>query len=206
LECNGFYKEKAFEFSMEKRIACGMVLMLLFSVSLVSAITGSMGNARMILNAEVGDEIEKYILVKNVNDVDLNIELFPSGDLADSITILDNNFTITPGNEKKAKFLIDVTKAGTTETTINVKFSPVDGGNGVGLMSTVIVKAGGESESGDDSVVDDVLSGITGGVVGVKDNVGVIVVVLMGLLLVLLIVVYIYMLKKTKQKKEVGDK
>ena len=59
-----------------KRIQIIMVILLVFAVinSInVSAITGSMGNARMVLYPEVTNEetttIEKTILVKNVNDV-----------------------------------------------------------------------------------------------------------------------------------------
>ena len=203
-------------FIMEKRIGCVLVLVFLILISFVSAITGSMGNARMILTAEVGDQIEKYILVKNVNNVSLDIELFASGDLEDSITILDDSFSLAPGDEKKAKFLIDVTKGGTTETSINVKFTPVDGGNGVGLMSTVIVRtteSGSEvtgepvTGNGNDEMEGDGEKNIlTVLIVGVGGNVGVIAVVVMALVLVLLVIVYLFMLKKTKSKKDVVKK
>ena len=46
-----------------------IILILISSISLVHAITGSIGNARMVLRVNVGDTIEKYILVKNVNDI-----------------------------------------------------------------------------------------------------------------------------------------
>ncbi len=73
----------------------------------------------------------------------MGIELSASGDLADSINIKDKSFTLAPGKDKKAYFDIEVAKAGTTESQINVQFSPADGKNGVGLSSTVIVIAGG---------------------------------------------------------------
>ena len=104
-------------------------------VGSVSAITGSIGNARMILRPDIGDTIERSILVKNVNEVALDIELSAAGDLADEIEIIDSEFQLAAGAEKNAKFKIEVKKKGTTESKINVKFSPTDGGNGVGLSN-----------------------------------------------------------------------
>ena len=134
------------------------VVVLIFLSSSVFAITGSIGNARMILRAEQGDSIEKYILVKNVNNVSVNIELSASGDLEDYVDIKDSNFSLGPEEEKKAYFTIQAAKPGTTETKINVKFSPVDGKNGVGLSSTVIVitkETGWFDWLGDDSEEDE---------------------------------------------------
>jgi len=127
-----------------------VVVMLLSFVGSVYAITGSIGNARMILRPDIGDKIEKSILVKNVNDVAVNIELTVIGDLENDIKLKEEAFTLQAGDEKKAYFTINVKKAGTTETKINVKFSPIDGGNGVGLSSTIIVipEGKGESEGG----------------------------------------------------------
>jgi len=118
----------------------GLILIISF-INSVAAITGSIGNARMILRVDQGDEIRKYILVKNVNDVPVNIDIFASGDLADDISFEENKFSLEPGEDKKAYFKIKVKKAGTTETKINVQFAPTDEGNGVGLSSTVIVIA-----------------------------------------------------------------
>ncbi|MBT4166242.1 hypothetical protein HOE04_04360 [archaeon] len=117
-------------------------LLILTLISNVSAITGSIGNARMILRDKtVGDSIDKYVLVKNVNDVSVEINVSASGDLEKHIDITDDYFILGPGEEKKAQFIINVGKPGTTESVINVLFAPVDGGNGVGLKSTVIVLA-----------------------------------------------------------------
>ena len=118
------------------------LLLVLGMIGQVSALTGSIGNARMILrDVETGDVIKKTILVKNVNNIPVDIELFASGDLEDSVKIIDNNFRLDAGEEKKAAIEIEVKKSGTTETKINIKFSPIDGGNGVGLSSTIIIIA-----------------------------------------------------------------
>ena len=125
-----------------------IIILMLSFVSSVYAITGSIGNARMILRPEIGDSIEKSILVKNVNDIAVDIELSTTGDLVEDIKIKDNKFRLNAGDEKKAFFTIDVRNSGTTETKINVKFIPIDGGNSVGLSSTIIIISEGEKNGG----------------------------------------------------------
>ncbi len=160
----------------------GVILIISF-ISSVAAIKGSIGNARMILRVDQGDEIRKYILVKNVNDVSVNIDISASGDLAEDVSFEENKFSLEPGEDKKAYFTIKVKKAGTTETKINVQFAPSDEGNWVGLSSTVIVIAeknswfddlfgNDEDEISEEELSEDeenntvsVSTGITGGVV-----------------------------------------
>jgi len=130
-----------------------ILLFVLISVSLISyasAITGSIGNARMIISKDsegdeinIGDEIKKYVLVRNSNNVSVDIDIFASGDLADYIDIEDDKFTLVAGEEKKAYFVVKVGKGGTTESRINVQFTPPEG-SGVGLSSTVIVVEKGQ--------------------------------------------------------------
>lgn len=134
-------------------IAIFLILTLIL-ITNVLAITASIGNARMILRAETGDVIEKSIRVINNNDVAVNIILTASGDLQDSITIKDKNFTLEPSEEKNAFFTIKITKTGTTESKINVQFTPVDGKNGAGLSSTIVVIASGEGLNEDDNGAD----------------------------------------------------
>jgi len=142
-----------------------VVLVLLLSlVGSVYAITGSIGNARMILRPDIGDTIERSILVKNVNDVALDIEVTASGDLIDDIEIIDSEFRLEAGEDKKAFFKIEVKRAGTSENKINVKFSPVDGGNGVGLSSTIIIIPEGEEDSS--SGIGGFFEGLFGGEAG----------------------------------------
>jgi len=130
--------------------------MAFFLIGNVLAITAKIGNGVMVLRGEIGDEIEKYVLVINDNNVSVNIKLSASGDLKDYITIKDTDFTLKPGEEKKAYFTIEVRKEGTTESKINVQFTPVDGKNGVGLSSTITVIAGENSdENTDDTNIDE---------------------------------------------------
>ncbi len=188
-----------------KELFCLMIVFLIM-INFASAITGSIGNARMILRVTEGDTIEKYILVKNVNDVDVNIEISASGDLEENIKILDDNFTLEAGNERKAYFTIKVKEKGTTETSINIKFSPIEGKNGVGLSSTVIVIAkekegfnwwSGENNNSTNtnstSLIDKVSS----------VNSGALFIIVLLIIFVILLIIFLVVLKKTKPKKEV---
>ncbi len=138
-------------------------LAFLLMLTNVLAITGSIGNARMIIQATTGEEIEKYILVKNVNDVPVSINISVSGELADNVDLKDKQFKLNAGEEKKAYFTIKALEQGTTETQINVAFTPEEG-RGVGLSSTVIVVAKGEEiEDTGKSTAGGILNWLTGG-------------------------------------------
>ncbi len=121
------------------------VVTIFLSLSLVSSITASIGNSRMILRAESGEKLEKYVLVKNVNDVPVTVELVVSGDLENYTEIKDNNFTLSPEEEKKAYFTIESPVKGMSTSKIYVKFIPEEG-NTVGLVSTIIIIAGNSTE------------------------------------------------------------
>lgn len=125
-----------------------ITLLIAISIANISAITGSIGNARMIIKAEIGETVERSILVKNVNNIELRIEALASGDLEKYTTIVDNNFTLKPGEDKKINVKIIAKKQGTTETKINIKFIPLDENEkGVGLSSTIIITAGEGEEN-----------------------------------------------------------
>ena len=106
----------------------------------VLAITASLGNSRMVLRIEKGESMERYLTIKNVNEVPVKINLEVSGDLKDSLELDEKEFTLTPNEEKRAYFTITATKDGTTETKIGVKFSPEEG-NAVALAANIIVIA-----------------------------------------------------------------
>jgi hypothetical protein len=126
-----------------------LVLMFLFIISPITAITAKIGNAKAIVNADVGDELRRTVLVRNTNDVDVIINIFASGDLEEYITIIDNNFTLRPDEFKKARYEVEVKKGGTTTTNINVQFTPTDEGNGVGLSAELIIKTDGQEDEED---------------------------------------------------------
>ncbi len=131
----------------ETKYICVIILCIIVLSAFVSAkLTATIGNSRMILRLNEGESIDKCILIKNVNDADVEIQLTPAGDLAEYITFEEQKFTLPAGSEKKACFTITAEKEGTTETKVNVLFSPVEDENGksgssVGLSSTIIVIA-----------------------------------------------------------------
>ncbi|MCX6748653.1 MAG: hypothetical protein NT076_03535 [Candidatus Pacearchaeota archaeon] len=127
-------------------LALSMALFVLMLGSFASAITGSIGNARMILYPEVGfwgTTIEKTILVKNVNNVSVNVSLEAANEtFAKMVTILDSDFVLLSGENKNARFEINIKKVGDYEGKINVFFKPTEGkGSGVVLSSTIIIYA-----------------------------------------------------------------
>lgn len=124
-------------------VILALTLITLLSVNAL-AITASIGNSRMVLRLETGETIEKYILVRNINDESVTIDLSASGELADRVTLEEEMFELGPGEEKNAYFTISALEEGTTETKINIRYTPEEG-NGVGLTSTVIVIASGET-------------------------------------------------------------
>ena len=115
-------------------------LMVIVLLATVSAITGSIGSARMILRASPEEVVERSILVRNVNDVPVTINMEATGTLADNIELEDEEFVLAAGNEKKVSFTIFADEIGTTESKINVRFTPEEG-NGIGLPSTIIFVA-----------------------------------------------------------------
>jgi hypothetical protein len=122
------------------------VLIIFLVLHSVYALTGSIGNARMLLYPEVNGfsikTIEKTILVKNINNVSVNITLSPDKQGEEFLEVIDNSFVLEPETEKKAKFLVKVRKEGTYEGKIHVFFSPIDTKEpGVVLSSTIIVIA-----------------------------------------------------------------
>lgn len=103
-----------------------------------SAIVGKIGNGRMILNNEVGEKIDRSILVINDNNVSVGISLFASGNLSDKIKITDKDFILKPGEQKKAGFTILLEEVGKYESKISVKFTPIEA-NETGIVLSAII-------------------------------------------------------------------
>lgn len=148
------------DFHMNKKIIITIfsLFLIILLVGNVLAITAKIGNARMILRVEVGDKIERSIKVINDNAVAVDILLTASGDLEEDIKIIDEEFRLDPGEEKNARFEIDVKEPGSTESNINIRFSPTDGKNGAGISSTIIIIASGEGsleEEDDEEIIEE---------------------------------------------------
>ena len=184
-----------------------LILCILVLAEFSSAITAAIGNSRMILRVNPGDTIEKSILVRNTNDVPVTIDLFASGDLIDDLEIIDKQFVLDAGEEKKAYFKIEVKKEGKTETKINVRFTPAEG-NGAGLSSTIIIFSGegdnAETEESREEITEESDEGFSlspsGNVVRENEesanNIVLISLVITALLFIILIVGLLYSRKK----------
>jgi|GEM_PF-2431195 len=195
---------------MKQAKICTIFLIFLILISFISfaaSLEARIGNSRMVLRLETGEKIEKYIKVINSNDVPVNISMTVSGDLADNIKIEDNEFTLSPGEEKNAYFTIYSDKEGSFESKINVAFTPTEGKNGVGIVSTVIVIAKGEWSNDSDSDVSDSNTdsdsdnlddkiGITGSAVASSSAASIILILSAGLFLVALLVFLVLVLKR----------
>lgn len=132
-----------------KKIIISLFLVLLM-LPIANAITGSIGNAKAIIKTEVipGETtvLERTLLVKNVNDIPLNITLEPDDVLKDITEIFDEKFVLQPGEEKKARFNLNIERPGTYDGRISVFFTPGDKEAGVVLASNLIINAYGEGD------------------------------------------------------------
>ncbi len=185
-------------FTMKKKnlfhniwMVSGLLILLILSLNSASAITGKIGNGRMILNLEAGEEIERSIQVINDNDVPLNITLFVGGNLTDNIELIDENFMLNAGEDKQARFTLKAgEEIGRDEGRINVKFSPENEDEaGVVLSSQIIVnvKEGTNSNpnvNGDGKINDGLVLSL----------------LLTSILLIAVILGLGYIIKKKKQK------
>lgn len=116
---------------------------LLFILILIpftlAELTANIGNAKMIVRANVSDLVQKSILVKNINNDTVVINITAEGNNSKDITIIDNSFTLKPGEEKDAKFTINATTPGMYDDKIKVFFYSPSENKGVGLASNVIL-------------------------------------------------------------------
>ena len=124
------------------RIFAGVLfIVILLSISSISALNAKIGNGKVELYAKVGDVIEKSVKVINDNNVTVNIELIGDGDLKDQIKFKKANFTLAPKEEMDAGYSLKIIKEGKTTSYVNVKFTAVGEKNGIILPASVIIFA-----------------------------------------------------------------
>ena len=190
-------------------------LLMLNSISGAS-VAASIGNAKMVLYPEVNGwtttTTEKTILVRNVNDVPVNITLqVDKGSEEGLLELEDHGFVLQPGEERDAKFNVKVKKEGNYEGRINVFFSPVSDGNeetngtvktgGVVLSSNIVViarkdQAGYQESKDSDETYQSPLSGkvISG------SNPAMLLMIGSFILTIILLAVLIMILKRSNKK------
>lgn len=120
-----------------------LLLILTIFTGFAGAITGSMGNSKMILYPELNGGsivIDRTILVRNVNDVVINVTLEADSNAKKFIDVVDKTFSLQPGEEKKARITIKIDEEGRYEGKVLVSFAPSQkDGPGIVLSSTIIV-------------------------------------------------------------------
>ena len=132
---------------MNKKLFIIAIFYLLL-IPFAGAITGSIGNAKAIVTVDLSKSniLERTVLVKNVNNVSINVKLESADDLESITEILDKEFELGPGEEKKARFKVNIPRPGTYNGNIVVFFNPPEGkGAGVVLQANLIIKAVGSS-------------------------------------------------------------
>ena len=180
----------------------------------VSAITGSIGNAKMILYPEINGwtttTIEKTILVKNTNNVSVNISLKLDENSSKFLEIIDKEFILEANTEKKARFEIKVKKEGEYRGKINVFFTPIEGKEaGVVLPSTIIViakKNQGESAVDESTDENEEVVPVSENETGNSKISPVIIISFVSTLILLAVLIFlIYLIKSKKKKAEMKD-
>jgi len=187
-------------------------------------IIGSIGSGKMVLSKEFYPQlwelngkdtvtIEKYVIVKNVNDFPVNITLKLDEGAAEFIELVDETFILQPNTQENADFIVRVKEPGTYEGQIAILFKEVDGKSGVALPSsiTVIAKEAGSYEQPDEEIEDINDTGTTpttGGVSGVnegtKPDIGTIIMISSSVLLIVVLVFLVFLMKKSTSKRRNG--
>ncbi len=126
---------------MKKTISLFVFLLVLLPG--VLGITGEIGNARAVITREWNgmETLERTILVKNSNDVKVNIKLEPSDEIKDIAELIDKEFELQPGEERKARYNLKIKEEGRWDGSIFVYFIPEDGSR-VALASSIFLKVG----------------------------------------------------------------
>ncbi len=167
----------------------------------VNAITGSMGNARMILypefNGKFYEPIDKTILIKNVNNVSINVTLELDESGKEFIELIDKSIILQPNEETKARFTVKVKNEGKYEGRINVFFTSAESKEpGVALSSTIIAIA--RENLNNNSSATDNENEIKG---EGKINKGVIFLIISTLVLLAVLVFLLSMMKKRRKNR-----
>jgi hypothetical protein len=179
------------------------------TINFTSAITGKIGNGRMVLYPELENGkaiVERSVRIINDNDVAVNVTLESDEDLREYVEIIDKGFILEAGEEKDAKFILTFEEEGDYEGRINVFFRGIDDKNGVALSSIIkaFVKGEGyyeEKRENEENVP------ITGNAIDMpKISGGAIFMIITSVMLVLVLILLIWAYNKKKSKKKRGVK
>ena len=178
-----------------KNIQFLMGVMILFLVIILgaieaSAITGNIGNARMVLYPEVGlfgTSIEKTILVRNINDEAINVSLVADSNISEITKIIDENFILQPDEEKDARIVLNINKVQNYDGRINIFFKGLDDKNSVVLSSNIVVRP----------VKKEIITG---------KNIAMVMLFASPIVLIIALILLVLFLRKHKKVKKVNSK
>lgn len=186
----------------------GFVFLVLILTSNVLALTGSIGNGRAVIypNLNESSSIDRTILVQNKNDVPVNIKIEADENSSEMLNIIDSAFVLQAGEEKDARFTVNIKEEGDYELRLNVFFVPIDGkGAGVALPATIVVHATGVAV--DKGVIGNAVNSVVK-LFGksTKGNGPVIIVTVSTLVLVIIFIVLVILLRKKKENDVIKEK
>ncbi len=215
------------ELHMNKSKSCIFLVVIIFllcNIFLVSALTGAIGNSKMVLYPDVNGitstKITKSILIKNNNPVPVNITLKLDDNSTKFITLAEESFIMQPNTEKKAEFVVSVKKEGTYDGKIAVFFKSAEEGSkepGVALSANIVViakKDNGYTDTGSDepdateqnsTSVGNILKDLFKDDKDVKENESPIngknIIIFSSLILTLILIIFLVILIKRGKKK-----
>lgn len=191
------------------RLFVALVLVFLLTINLTSAITGKIGNGRMVLYPELENGkavIERSVRIINDNDVAVNVTLESDENLREYVEIIDKSFILEAGEEKDAKFILTFKKEGDYDGRINVFFRGVEDKNGVALSSIIKAFVKGEGYYEEEMENEENVP-ITGNAIDIpKVNGATAFMIITTIMLVLVLIFLIWVSKKKKSKKKRGVK
>ncbi len=127
-----------------KKIVFALALLLIV-LPLISSLTATIGNPRMVLYENITDgetlDIENNVKIINNNDFDIRIELNATGDWENRVIFEKSNFTIIAGETKIANYTLGIEEAGRYHGDIMVIFNDPNSNNDLALAQEVVLFA-----------------------------------------------------------------
>ena len=144
---NNTYKEKSLKCNMKKVVSplvlLVAILMITISISLVSSLTASISNPRMVLYKTLPDSeplvFENSVIINNDNPDDVDIKITPIKEWEDKVTVEENEFVIGSGKRKEVFYTITIDKAGHYRGDVVVTFSEQTSNKRLSLAQDLVV-------------------------------------------------------------------
>ena len=117
-----------------------VIFLMLLSINYVYAFSASIQPPRMVLRLNSPGNASGFIDVMNPNNVSINVQAKPGGDIELITTLSETNMTLEPNQTKRIDFNIDITEPRTYNGEIVFAFKPPVG-QAIGLASQIVVVA-----------------------------------------------------------------